>query len=110
MSITRYRSSLTESGMSAGNLSPMQHMQMAPTSCMSPNLNTHIISQYGLNGYRVGPQQQFNNLQMMSPANAVQYGAPDPRAQQSNVYAYGYINHPPPPPLAMQPLNSTMRR
>nr|XP_049703682.1 histone acetyltransferase KAT6B isoform X3 [Helicoverpa armigera] len=90
----------------AGNLSPMQHMQMAPGSRMSPNLNTHIISQYGLNGYRVPPQQQFNNLQMMNVQPAVQYGA-DPRAQQSNVY-YGYIN--PPPPLAMQTLNSTMRR
>ncbi|XP_063895293.1 histone acetyltransferase KAT6B isoform X3 [Helicoverpa armigera] len=90
----------------SSNLSPMQHMQMAPGSRMSPNLNTHIISQYGLNGYRVPPQQQFNNLQMMNVQPAVQYGA-DPRAQQSNVY-YGYIN--PPPPLAMQTLNSTMRR
>ncbi|CAH2043148.1 unnamed protein product, partial [Iphiclides podalirius] len=93
------------------NLSPMQHMQMAPGSRMSPNINTHIISQYGLNGYRVPPQQQFNNLQMMNvqPAVPVQYPAADPRAQQPNVYAYaGYIN--PPPPLAMQTLNSTMRR
>ncbi|CAK1586660.1 unnamed protein product [Parnassius mnemosyne] len=90
------------------NLSPMQHMQMAPGSRMSPNINTHIISQYGLNGYRVPPQQQFNNLQMMNVQN-VQYPAADPRAQQPNVYAYaGYIN--PPPPLAMQTLNSTMRR
>lgn len=93
----------------AGNLSPMQHMQMAPGSRMSPNLNTHIISGYGLNGYRVPPQQQFNNLQMMNVQPGVQYGAADPRAQQSNVYAYGYINAPP-PPLAMQTLNSTMRR
>ncbi|XP_068617979.1 histone acetyltransferase KAT6B isoform X2 [Battus philenor] len=89
------------------NLSPMQHMQMAPGARMSPNINTHIISQYGLNGYRVPPQQQFNNLQMMNVQPA-QYAA-DPRAQQPNVYAYaGYIN--PPPPLAMQTLNSTMRR
>ncbi|KPJ12850.1 Histone acetyltransferase MYST3 [Papilio machaon] len=92
------------------NLSPMQHMQMAPGSRMSPNINTHIISQYGLNGYRVPPQQQFNNLQMMNVQPGVQYGGADPRAQQPNVYAYaGYIN-PPPPPLAMQTLNSTMRR
>ncbi|XP_028173694.1 histone acetyltransferase KAT6A-like isoform X2 [Ostrinia furnacalis] len=92
----------------SSNLSPMQHMQMAPGSRMSPNLNTHIISQYGLNGYRVPPQQQFNNLpvQMMNVQPA-QYPAPDARAQQPNVY-YGYIN--PPPPLAMQPLNSSMRR
>ncbi|VVD00604.1 unnamed protein product [Leptidea sinapis] len=93
-----------------GNLSPMQHVQMGPGSRMSPNLNTHIISQYGLNGYRM-PQQQFNNLpvQMMNVQPAVQYPAPDPRAQQPNVYAYaGYIN--PPPPLTMQTLNSTMRR
>lgn len=88
----------------------MQHMQMAPASRMSPNLNSHIISQYGLaNSYRVPPQQQFNNLQMMNVQGGVQYPpAPDPRAQQPNVYAYGYIN--PPPPLAMQTLNSTMRR
>ncbi|XP_026501013.2 histone acetyltransferase KAT6B isoform X2 [Vanessa tameamea] len=93
------------------NLSPMQHVQMGPGSRMSPNLNTHIISQYGLNGYRVPPQQQFNNLpvQMMNVQPGVQYPGPDPRAQQPNVYAYaGYIN--PPPPLAMQTLNSTMRR
>ncbi|XP_037293234.1 histone acetyltransferase KAT6B isoform X3 [Manduca sexta] len=93
----------------SSNLGPMQHMQMAGGSRMSPNLNTHIISQYGLNGYRVPPQQQFNNLQMMNVQPGVQYPGADPRAQQSNVYAYGYIN-PPPPPLAMQPLNSTMRR
>ncbi|KAI5634885.1 MOZ/SAS family domain-containing protein [Phthorimaea operculella] len=94
----------------SSNLSPMQHMQMAPGSRMSPNLNTHIISQYGLNGYRV-PQQQFNNLpvQMMNVQPGVQYPGPDPRAQQPNVYTYGYIN-PPPPPLTMQTLNSTMRR
>ncbi|KAJ8712059.1 hypothetical protein PYW07_004901 [Mythimna separata] len=92
----------------SSNLSPMQHMQMAPGSRMSPNLNTHIISGYGLNGYRVPPQQQFNNLQMMNVQPGVQYGGADPRAQQSNVYAYGYINAP--PPLAMQTLNSTMRR
>lgn len=87
----------------------MQHMQMAPGSRMSPNLNTHIISGYGLNGYRVPPQQQFNNLQMMNVQGGVQYPSDprDPRAQQGNVY-YGYIN--PPPPLAMQTLNSTMRR
>ncbi|XP_022823314.1 histone acetyltransferase KAT6B-like isoform X1 [Spodoptera litura] len=91
----------------SSNLSPMQHMQMAPGARMSPNLNTHIISGYGLNGYRVPPQQQFNNLQMMNVQGGVQYGAADPRAQQGNVY-YGYIN--PPPPLAMQTLNSTMRR
>ncbi|OWR50257.1 hypothetical protein KGM_213223 [Danaus plexippus plexippus] len=93
------------------NLSPMQHVQMGPGSRMSPNLNTHIISQYGLNGYRVPPQQQFNNLpvQMMNVQPGVQYPGPDPRAQQPNVYAYaGYIN--PPPPLTMQTLNSTMRR
>ncbi|XP_039756307.1 histone acetyltransferase KAT6B isoform X2 [Pararge aegeria] len=92
------------------NLSPMQHVQMGPGSRMSPNLNTHIISQYGLNGYRVTPQQQFNNLpvQMMNVQPGVQYPAPDPRAQQPNVYAYGYINAP--PPLTMQTLNSTMRR
>lgn len=88
-------------------------MQMAaPGSRMSPNLNSHsIISQYGLNGYRVPPQQQFNNLpvQMMNVQPAVQYPGPDPRAQQPNVYAYSYIN-PPPPPLTMQTLNSTMRR
>lgn len=92
-----------------GNLSPMQHVQMGPGSRMSPNLNTHIISQYGLNGYRVPPQQQFNNLpvQMMNVQPGVQYPGPDPRAQQPNVYAYaGYIN----PPLTMQTLNSTMRR
>lgn len=85
----------------AGNLSPMQHMQMAPGS--------HLISQYGLNGYRVPPQQQFNNLQMMNVQGGVgvQYGGGDPRAQQGNVYAYGYIN---PPPLAMQTLNSSVRR
>lgn len=93
----------------SSNLSPMQHMQMAPGSRMSPNLNTHIISGYGLNGYRVPPQQQFNNLQMMNVQGGVQYPSDprDPRAQQGNVY-YGYIN--PPPPLAMQTLNSTMRR
>ncbi|XP_045774637.1 histone acetyltransferase KAT6B isoform X3 [Maniola jurtina] len=92
------------------NLSPMQHVQMGPGSRMSPNLNTHIISQYGLNGYRVTPQQQFNNLpvQMMNVQPGVQYPSPDPRAQQPNVYAYGYINAP--PPLTMQTLNSTMRR
>ncbi|XP_052743578.1 histone acetyltransferase KAT6B isoform X2 [Bicyclus anynana] len=92
------------------NLSPMQHVQMGPGSRMSPNLNTHIISQYGLNGYRVTPQQQFNNLpvQMMNVQPGVQYPSPDPRAQQPNVYAYGYINAP--PPLTMQSLNSTMRR
>lgn len=91
----------------SGNLSPMQHMQMAPGSRMSPNLNPHLISQYGLNGYRM-PQQQFGtNLQMMNVQPTVQYPSPDPRAQQSNVYAYGYIN---PPSLAMQTLNSTMRR
>ncbi|KAJ0174857.1 hypothetical protein K1T71_009965 [Dendrolimus kikuchii] len=89
------------------NLSPMQHMQMAPGSRMSPNLNPHIISQYSLNSYRVPAQQQFNNLQMMNVQAAAQYPS-DPRAQQSNVYAYGYIN--PPPSLAMQTLNSTMRR
>ncbi|KAM3959671.1 histone acetyltransferase enoki mushroom isoform 2-T2 [Aphomia sociella] len=92
----------------SSNLSPMQHMQIAPGSRMSPNINTHIISQYGLNGYRMSPQQQFNNLpvQMMNVQGGVQYGGGDPRAQQPNVY-YGYIN---PPPLAMQPLNSSMRR
>ncbi|XP_049875953.1 histone acetyltransferase KAT6B isoform X2 [Pectinophora gossypiella] len=101
------------------NLSAMQHMQVAGSARVSPNLNTHIISGYaaaGLNGYRVPPhQQQFNNLpvQMMNVQPAVQYAAPDPRdprapPQQHNVYAYGYIN--PPPPLAMQTLNSTMRR
>lgn len=86
----------------------MQHMQMAPGSRMSPNLNTHIISQYGLNGYRMSAQQQFNNLpvQMMNVQPGVQYPSADPRAQQPNVY-YGYIN---PPPLAMQTLNSSMRR
>ncbi|XP_048478460.1 histone acetyltransferase KAT6A isoform X2 [Plutella xylostella] len=100
---------------STSNLSPMQHMQMGAGSRMSPNLNTHIIthniSQYGLNGYRVPPQQQFNNLpvQMMNVQPGVQYPGADPRAQQPNVYAYtGYIN--PPPPLAMPTLNSTMRR
>lgn len=88
----------------------MQHMQMGPGSRMSPNLNSHIISQYGLNGYRVPSQQQFNNLpvQMMNMQPGVQYPGSDPRAQQPNVYAYGYIN--PPPPLTMQTLNSTMRR
>lgn len=91
------------------NLSPMQHMQMAPASRMSPNLNPQIIGPY-INGYRVPPQQQFNNLpvQMMNVQPGVQYPGPDPRAQQPNVYYAGYIN--PPPPLAMQPLNSTMRR
>lgn len=84
----------------------MQHMQMAAGSRMSPNLNTHIISQFGMNGYRM-PQQQFNNLQMMNVQPTVQYPSPDPRAQQSNVY-YQYINAP--PPLSMQSLNSTMRR
>ncbi|XP_060804710.1 uncharacterized protein LOC106134566 isoform X2 [Amyelois transitella] len=95
------------------NLSPMQHMQMgtvAAGSRMSPNLNTHIISQYGLNGYRMSAQQQFNNLpvQMMNvqPGVGVQYPTADPRAQQPNVY-YGYIN---PPPLAMQTLDSSVRR
>ncbi|XP_047992866.1 histone acetyltransferase KAT6B isoform X2 [Leguminivora glycinivorella] len=96
-----------------GNLSPMQHMQMAPTSRMSPNLNSHIISQYGVgvglaNSYRMPPQQQFNNLQMMNVNTPVQYSAQDPRAQQPNVYAYGYINAP--PALGLQSLNSTMRR
>lgn len=95
-----------------GNLSPMQHVQMGPGSRMSPNLNSHIISQYSLNGYRVPHQQQFNNLpvQMMNVQPPVQYSTNDPRAQQPNVYAYApaYIN--PPPSLAMQTLNSTMRR
>ncbi|XP_072944834.1 uncharacterized protein [Epargyreus clarus] len=94
------------------NLSPMQHVQMGPGSRMSPNLNSHIISQYSLNGYRVPHQQQFNNLpvQMMNVQPPVQYSTNDPRAQQPNVYAYApaYIN--PPPSLAMQTLNSTMRR
>ncbi|XP_063365703.1 uncharacterized protein LOC134654184 isoform X1 [Cydia amplana] len=93
------------------NLSPMQHMQMAPTSRMSPNLNSHIISQYGVglaNSYRMPPQQQFNNLQMMNVNTPVQYSSPDPRAQQPNVYAYGYINAP--SALGLQSLNSTMRR
>ncbi|CAK1550353.1 unnamed protein product [Leptosia nina] len=92
------------------NLSQIQHVPMGPGSRMSPNLNTHLLNQYSLNGYRV-PQQQFNNLpvQMMNVQPSVQYPAPDPRAQQPNVYAYaGYIN--PPPPLTMQTLNSTMRR
>ncbi|XP_045523272.1 histone acetyltransferase KAT6B isoform X2 [Pieris brassicae] len=92
------------------NLSQIQHVPMGPGSRMSPNLNTHLLNQYSLNGYRV-PQQQFNNLpvQMMNVQPGVQYPAPDPRAQQPNVYAYaGYIN--PPPPLTMQTLNSTMRR
>ncbi|XP_038222703.1 histone acetyltransferase KAT6B isoform X2 [Zerene cesonia] len=93
------------------NLSQIQHVPMGPGSRMSPNLNTHLLNQYSLNGYRVPPQQQFNNLpvQMMNVQPTVQYPAPDPRAQQPNVYAYaGYIN--PPPPLTMQTLNSTMRR
>ncbi|XP_028041911.1 histone acetyltransferase KAT6A isoform X1 [Bombyx mandarina] len=81
------------------NLSPMQHMQMGAGSRVSP----HLISQYGLNGYRVPPgaaaaaQQQFNNLPGAVSQQAV--------SQQHNVYYSPYIN--PPPPLAA--LNSARR-
>ncbi|GBP58581.1 hypothetical protein EVAR_40864_1 [Eumeta japonica] len=103
------------------NLSAMQHMQMGGVmsggSRMSPNLNPQLIgaAAYSLNGYRVPAQQQFNNLpvQMMNVQPPVQYAphpatATEPRTQQPNVYAYGYLNAP--PPLAMQTLNTTMRR